>query len=152
MTRALPLTLLFCGCATSQHGRTTFEAGSINAAGYVHHPPEAHRDTPAAIGDFDCSATGLQIHYAAFTYGISFADPAFLRKRGDRIIWTRRTKQGEWEKITTLYEDRFGNSTICVSFPSAGPTNFIVNNPTADQISEAERVISTFVPKKTNDG
>jgi hypothetical protein len=150
--RALIAALLLCACSTPP--RTVplqFEAGTIVASGYRHYPPERQRDTPTASGAFENRVAGFRIEYAAFTYGRSFADPAFLRQRGDTVVWTRTSGAGLRRHISTLYEDRFGNRTFCVSFPSAGPTNFLVESPTPEQIQELERIVSTFVPAMRNE-
>ena len=152
MNRSLIAAVLFAGCVSvPATGRITFESGSIITTGYTHHAPDTLRDTPTASGSFESLSTGLSIGYAAFTYGLSFAEPSFLTRRGDTVIWTRRSSSGRTRRITTLYTDQFHHRTLCISFPDGGPTNFIIESPTPEQIAEAERFVSTFIPRSTND-
>ena len=142
--------LFFAGCASPYAGSIALESGSLTASGFVHHVPERPRDTPAAIGKLVAS-DGFEIEYAAFTYGHSFADPSFVRAEGNSVIWTRTMGSGRTQRISTLYRDGYGHYTFCVSFPAAGPTNFLIHEPSDDQIARLQNILSTFVPIPRNE-
>jgi hypothetical protein len=152
MNRSLIAALLVASCvAIPTSGRISFEPGTIVAAGYIHRGPDSVRDTSTAIGSFVHRTSGLTIKYSAFTPGYVFADPADVARHGNTVIWTRTAGNGAAHRVSTLYEDSFQNRTFCVSFPAAGPTNFVVRQPTREQIAQTEQFVGTFIPKSSND-
>lgn len=143
---ALLLELLPTSCSA---GRLHFDGGSVNAPGYRLHREKAD-DTSVALGYLSNSSNSLKISYVIFGPRVA-ADPTALTNAGQRVIWTRQRVINGRLMIQTLAKDSLDQERLYISFPSAGPANFIVELSgqqaiAKKQILAADRVLLTFQP------
>lgn len=133
------------GCASLEARRIRFSGGSIIAQGFRLHEDKGE-DTPARIGSLK-SKSGVRIDYSIFSYDAVFADPARLEMFDWDVLWSRSSGSDVLHKITTLAKGRILKTEVLyISFPNAGPANFIASVSSKEQIEEVESVVSTFRP------
>lgn len=151
-------TLLFmgviAGCAgMNEAPRKHFAGGSIILPpGFVLREDHSS-DTPVATGKLVNRKTNLQISYSCGSvFGVEpypsvFADPARLERTNWDVLWSRSSGSGILYKITTLAKDRIlKTEKLYISFPNAGPANFVAPISSKERIDEIESLVSTFRP------
>ena len=137
------------GCAgMADCSRKDFAGGSIILAPGTVLREDRNSDTPVATGELVNRKSNLHIGYScgsvfgAEPNSLVFADPARLKRNNGDVLWSRSSGSGALHKITTLAKDRIGKTeTLYISFPNAGPANFVAPISSKEQIDEVESLV-----------
>ena len=146
---------IFAGCgAMKVDQRRQFACGTVSLPPGYYLREDRNLDTPVATGLLGSRRTNIQISYSCggvvgvVPSPLGGADPALLRARNYRVLWSRQSGEGKLRKVATLAEDRrLKTMELYISFPNAGPVNFVATISSDDDVAEVERVIGTFEPK-----
>ena len=116
-------------------------------------------DTPVATGMIEDQRAIIRISYSCGSvFGVpslplGCADPASLRSRNYKVLWSKQSGVGKLRKVTTFAEDqRLREKELYIAFPNAGPSNFIATVKSSTETDEIERVVGTFEPKSPKRG
>lgn len=132
-------------CAVGPLHPVSIGSGSISLPRGYRVINERNLDTPVVTGRIVSARDSIEIRYAIFTYGRTFASPNEFPGRNYTMLSSTSRGNGRSREIRTLVHDNILNvRKLYISFPEAGPANFIADVKTAEEIRSIGEIVGSF--------